>query len=262
MQLDSSTKDLQIALARYCRGLEEEAPREGTSMQHTGLYKSLIEKVYFSTLKNAFPIAHSALSPDQWQALVNSFIRNHPIEDPRLWKMPLGLVEHADAFEIAKKMSLPYLDDLLHFEWLEIQLYMQPELPNSSTLTTAPDLKSVAILNPDSALHDYSYPVFAFHPDKPSFQPGNFSVFGFRHRETDKVHFIELSVFTRAFIKRLHAHKGTVKEVITLTCKDLEIEECEEIRAVGIDFVYHLYNKGAILGCLTRNIHETRLQCV
>lgn len=86
------------------------------------LYRDLVFYRYEEVLKNAFPILEKNISSQMFISLVEAFLKKGA-KSQYIWKMPKEFKEFLCQKKEHKK--LPFLKDLLWFEWIEIELLMQ-----------------------------------------------------------------------------------------------------------------------------------------
>ena len=128
MLLKTETYQHQSKLAQYCRNGKPVAI-PGTIETRLPHYRRLVFNVVKDSLEAAYPIAHSFINEKDWREMAYRFFSEHNCQTPQVWKLPFEFYEFATAGDFANKYNIPFLNDLLYFEWLEIEVYMMEDLP-------------------------------------------------------------------------------------------------------------------------------------
>jgi len=153
----SKTFALQTDLGLYCRtGIDE--PK--TSIQeNTFHYRRLVYNVIKDTLKNAFPITKKLIGKKRWKKAVAHFFENHKCKTPQVWKLPLEFYEYYSENALPFKKEFPFINELLHYEWLEIEIFMMEDLPVENFDTEKTSHNQIIVPNPEIKVLALQYPV-------------------------------------------------------------------------------------------------------
>ncbi|WP_456392724.1 HvfC/BufC family peptide modification chaperone [Nitratifractor sp.] len=95
---------------------------------NASIYKKLIYYRYEDVLAGTYPRYRAMLNEKKWKRLVEAYISTG-IRTPYLWQMPEAFVDFASKREKKRKRLL---QDLLWFEWIELELMMEPECDKGS----------------------------------------------------------------------------------------------------------------------------------
>ncbi|MBS0628822.1 MAG: putative DNA-binding domain-containing protein [Verrucomicrobia bacterium] len=147
-------------------------------MLSSELYRDHYRKKMGQNLKNAYPLTYHLLKNTHWQEMVDQFLAEGECTSPYFWKVPKTFLQFAKKKEFATRYEIPYLEDLLDFEWLEIELYMMPDQPGR-----------------EGWIVMYSYPVFEKKPLPRPMEKGKYFLYAFRHPISKEVKFIQLTPF-------------------------------------------------------------------
>ncbi|MBS0605537.1 MAG: putative DNA-binding domain-containing protein [Verrucomicrobia bacterium] len=243
----SSAFDLQRKMAKFCRTGFDPA---GVGMQpeRAMLYRDLIFFTVQSALLNYYPLTSALLGEEKWQELTKDFFAEHPCGDPQFWKMPKGLAEYAEISKWGEKYQAPFLADLLHFEWLEIEVCMMEDCPIPTLKYEGDVLEDIPYLNPEHRLVDYSYPVFQeISLDKP-LKKGTYPLFSYRHPDTLEAHFFSLSPFFRILIELVAQCNRSGQDALKIAARHCKIAIDERLFQIGRKFLENLVQKRAVLG--------------
>ncbi len=149
-------------------------------MHLSEIYRDHYRKKMERSLKKAYPLTYHLLQRAQWDEMIDQFLTEAQCTSPYFWKVPETFLYFAKKKEFALRFEIPYLEDLLDFEWLEIEMYMMPDQPGK-----------------ESRIVIYSYPVFEKKPLPRPMKKGSYPLYAFRHPESKEVH------FSRVVLKRL-----------------------------------------------------------
>jgi hypothetical protein len=167
----------QRALANYCRtgDLPEGLLVKPDQVHH---YRRLVFQIVEDALQSAYPIARQWLEQHrEWDGLVQRYWHHCRAPHHQVWKLPQGLISHVAEHESHLLTQMPYLPDLLQFEWDDLELFMRQQ---SNT-------------TPVHTLRRFHYPVHRIPPKElAQTQPNQWFVLGIRHPRSHLVHFFEL----------------------------------------------------------------------
>lgn len=217
----------------FCR-----SPNKGGSKREL-LYSKLIYRKFEQVLKRAFPITAHLLQEELWTRAVKEFVAYHDSSTPFLWQMPRAFLDFICKNQWKEKLDLPFLEELLHFEWIEIEIFMMPNGPYQNPQG------NFLYLNPDSCIVNYSYPVFEKKKFPRPMLKGNYSLFVFRHMESGEVHFISLSPLFQYVLQSLQEKPSAAKDLLKEVGKQLGLQETL-ILDKGEKFFNDLHGQGAI----------------
>jgi len=212
MHLRKETIAIQEQLGEYCRtGEERELP--GITPGRIHHYRRLISNVVHDTLRTAFPITVAALEESQWEELVQDFFSEGIPQTPQVWKLPFEFYEYHAGRETGKKMDLPFLDDLLYFEWMEIEIHTMPDRPYPDYVSKGNLFKDILVFNPEYEIIGLDYPIHT-HPIKDALQmEGDHFALLYRLPESGHVQFLGLSTLNVYIITRLQEENVPLNEI-------------------------------------------------
>jgi len=215
------------------------------------VYRDLVWGGVQDTLSGAYPIAEHLLGADRWKALIERFFAEHPVPSPELWRMPLSLYDFVRETRYGPEHGLPFLEQLILFEWKEIELHMalDPELPpyqEAKELT----LDDPPLVNPVMEILPLSYPVFRSRDLEEIAEEGNYFLLLFRHPEHLDVRFIELSPLYAAVLGVIMSAGGTFRGSLEAVADLSKISVTEAHLEQTKLFVQALLQQQVILGSL------------
>ncbi len=266
--LEPSTYSAMQELSRVALTGENIVP-EGARPDRVQVYHDLVWGAFEDTLEKGYPLAFallgalpSAHAESAWLELIKAFVASAPKTSPLLWQMPAELVEFSHREQFAERFNTPWLDDLLRFEWMEIEVHMMPdgELPDKfRAYGESPDerLSGKLVLNPDFQILVTEYPVFRSLEPHVLNTRGRYFVLGFRHRETCKVHFVELTPQLVVCVEWLAEEPRTLDSVFE-TLSQVQPEPVDGLSLLRS--LYSLAREGMILGSIESGTAAPRLQ--
>jgi hypothetical protein len=126
MLLKTETYKIQNKLSEYCRN-GKLIEIKGAVTDRLPHYRRLVFNVVKDAVENTYPIAHKYINKNIWKEICHDFFTNHKCKDPQVWRMPKEFVEYCKNRQFAEQYNLPFLNDLLYFEWLEVEMYMMED---------------------------------------------------------------------------------------------------------------------------------------
>lgn len=237
----------QSRLAGYCRtGVLQ--PIDGLTPNRVHNYRRLVYNVVDDTLRTAYPLTLDLLEEDEWNELVNSFFTNHSCQSASVWQMPKEFIEYVVVHSQSLIEKYPMLIELLHFEWIEIELYMMEDKIIPS-FTKSVDLENnVVVFNPEHIIAQYSYP---FHHKNPNeineVDKGNYFILIFRDLESGEVKFVNISYLFAWLIQTIADTNKSLKEVCQQASSEFNIEY-DLLIEKSKELFNQLYSQKYILG--------------
>jgi uncharacterized protein len=106
-------------------------PEPASSNPRIAVYQRLFINNVRTMLASAFPVAHALLGAELWRVLVAHFYAQHPAQTPRFTELAPEFVGFLTTYLAQDAIALPLptqaLLELLHYEWIETELMLQPD---------------------------------------------------------------------------------------------------------------------------------------
>ncbi|SCA63840.1 hypothetical protein SCG7109_BH_00060 [Chlamydiales bacterium SCGC AG-110-M15] len=247
MLLKDDTKNTQSKLANYCRsGYYDPIP--GVRPERAKVYRRLVYNLMEGALSSAYPITRQVLTDDEWVDFVQHFLTQHDCQSPHLWCMPKGLWEFAVKEQYAKKLGKPYLEELLCFEWLEIEMDMMPDIDPGPYESDGDPLNSPLLLNPHNQVRTFTYPVFSRSIEDLEKHHSQYHLLLFRHQEHHEVRYVALSPLYATLVSILQNKALSAKVALEHVAKYFNLVDDATLFTEGQHFIEMLIKEGAILG--------------
>jgi hypothetical protein len=245
---NSNTLKNQLKLAEYCKTGEDRVI-EGVTPNRIHHYRRLIFNIALDTLSSAFPITKKLFGNEVWKTSVNEFYSKSNCTSPFVWKMAQDFYDYAiqeDSF-LALKDKRPFLLDLLHFELIELDMYMMEDAEIPQVKKEGSMYEDTIIPHPESKIILLNYPVHLKPPKEISLEDKKqYYCLCFREPVDRKILFFDLSAYYAFVIEQLF-NKKTLLEISEEASASLRIEASTLVEKTK-PFIEHLDSKGFIVG--------------
>jgi hypothetical protein len=187
-----------------------------------GIYKDLIIFRFYEVLKNIYPLFKNEIGDDTFQSLIQKFIRSKP-RSPYIWKMPddfrrFCIIENTIS-------NIPYLEDILWYEWSEVELLMA-NYSDFSEKTIVPFSWNQSLKISESArIKKLKYCVYTGELKT----PGEFMVLVYYNFQNHKVYFQEITTFMFDLIHSMAGKSARAAFIETAQSLDLNFEKSRNI---------------------------------
>lgn len=215
---ENKTFTLQTDLGLFCRTGMNEPP---TSIQeHTFHYRRLVFNVVKDTLKSAFPIARKVVGKKVWKAAVTHFFENHKCQTPHVWRLPQEFSEYYQHNDFPTDNDIPFLKELLQYEWLEIEVFMMEDLPVMAFKKTGKAEDAIYVPNPEIKILPLQYPVHTKDAKKiVEEDKGQYFVSVHRDYYTKQVQFNDLSYAFVEILVEMNEREMTKNDLVRILMK-------------------------------------------
>lgn len=242
---ENKTFSLQTDLGLFCRTGMNQPPT--SIQQHTFYYRKLVFNVVKDTLKNAFPETRRIVGKKSWKKAVARFFENHKCQTPQVWKLPQEFVEYYKSNEFVTDKVVPFLNELLEFEWLEIQVFMMEDL-SIPVFTPKPQIQdAVYIPNPEIRILPLNYPIHIKNVKKITKKDkGQYFVSIHRDYFTKQVRFNNLSYVYVEMLLEINEREATKSDLVRILMK-YESDVNTVMQALD-EFENFIFNRNIVLG--------------
>lgn len=174
------------------------------------IYKSLVLHRFFEVLSNGYPIFFQKISEKRFEKIVYEFMR-YGAKSTVMWKMPDEFRKFIKKSKVLK--DIPYINDLLWFEWIEVELMMKNyKLQKSKKFSFKNEYK----LNKNSILKKLKYKVFE---DGSYDKKGEYYLLAYYDFNDYQVYYREISELMYLFLKELDKNglKKAIKSIADMS---------------------------------------------
>ncbi len=246
MLLKKDTIAIQKKLAKYCRD-GKLVEIEGASADRLPHYRRLVYNVMYGILEQSYPISKSLLSEPEFKSLVDSYIILHDAQEPQVWKVPGEFYQYCVENPPLLLEEYPFLLELHELEWMEILVYNQEDKIIPEYNAIIPQESNVVVVNPEFEIRSFEFPVFKGQWDEINGKKGKYNLLIFRHNETNKVHFLEISTLHIELIE-LMQNGMILEEVFSKLNSKFNLEQVHDLNQLLLSFIEKLYLQGFVLG--------------
>ncbi|MBI3883552.1 MAG: putative DNA-binding domain-containing protein [Sphingobacteriales bacterium] len=246
MQLLETTRQHQSALADYCRtGILTDIP--GVNKDNISHYRRLVYNVIDDTLQSSYPLTYDLLTEEEWNDVVHNFFVDHSCQSPQVWYMPKEFIHYLIEVQHPLLIKYPFLQELLSFEWVEVELFMMEDKIVESSNDGCIAFNKL-ILNPEYQLLSYTYPVHnktantITEADK-----GNYFAVAYRNKEGDVI-FTDLSPAFVRMLEYLAEEPATIKEIFEQFQQEFNLQLSEQDQQSVVQFFENAYQQQLITG--------------
>lgn len=204
---------------------------------HLLLYRNLARNALEDPLPDCFPITHGLLKAgDLWDACVDAFLASRTIQSAYYRDVnPAFVAWLADSAWGQERW--PFLLQLAHFEYIEVEILRWPDEPFRKELKAIPAADSRVVFDGATRNLAYTYRVHEATREDPEPAAGETFLLGFRDAQGD-FNYSELSAHASAFLARC-----LDGEAIGAAAAALELELKEVL-----DLLIGFKEKGALAG--------------
>lgn len=247
-------QQLQYRFAAHLRDPAKHRAPAAIEARRLKIYAELFYNNVQGFLASAFPVLRRITPDAQWHAMVRDFYARHESHEPLFHKIArefLAYFEQRRRRRAVARADWPFLQELAHYEWVELALSvadteLTPDLadPNGDLLDGVP------VLSPLAWSLSYRYPVHRigpeFLPQEPPAQPTHLIVY--RNRQDD-VKFMEANAVTARLLELLQG-RGRVsgRAQLRRLARELKHPQPEAVVAQGAAILAGLRERDIILG--------------
>jgi len=245
-ELRKSTIVAQNKLGNYVRNgnLVEIEGANSTRLHH---YCRLVFNVIFDTLSSAYPIVRKELGPN-WKELVDRFFSSCDCRNYQVWRMPKEFLDYVVQGEKALLQKVPFLSDLLLFEWIEIELYSEEDIGLKGYSTKGDWETDKIVLNPHHRVIKLEYPVYSKNYDSMISLKGTYYLLVLRDLNELKVRFFELSPLFAQAIMQVEKNESLLLDSLFVVSSQFGKFDRETLKIKSQPTINMLFERNLILG--------------
>ncbi|MFN2338542.1 MAG: DUF2063 domain-containing protein [Gammaproteobacteria bacterium] len=253
-----SLRDYQARFAARIRDPRGQARPKGVPARRMRVYEELLFNNLEGFLLACYPVTRKLLGARAWRRLAKRFFAEHRCDSPLFRDIPRAFLAWMQANASQAVPDRPYLYELMHYEWLELAVAIDPVEDVADGVERDGDLlEDIPVLNPTTRLASYRYPV---HEIRPRFRPApaaghDHHYLVYRDRE-HQVRFTTINALTLQLLLSLRNGNHTGRETLLHMAGGLAPDQINHVLAMGQDMLLNLRKSGAVTG--VRNTGSTR----
>lgn len=244
---------LQYEFSAHLRHPQQNAAPSGIEDRRLQIYRDLFYNNVEDFLANAFPVLRRISDDAVWHARVRDFYARHQCHDPQFYKLAEQFLTYLEQERGEHPDDPPFLRDLCHYEWVELELSVSeleltPALgntdPNGDLLTGRP------FLSPLAWTLSYDWPVHRISPDfQPVERPAQPTYLVVNRNRQDEVKFMEINAVTARLLTMLETHPRTTgRRLLLKIARELQHPNPEELVTAGARILDDLRRRDILLG--------------
>jgi hypothetical protein len=242
-----SFKQTQYQFAAHIRDPEHQPAPGDIEDRRMAIYRDLFFNNINGTLKNAFPVIRSLMSEMQWEVMVRDFMIAHRCKTPLFVEIAREFIAYLKT-ERQNESDPLFLQELAHYEWVELALSIAESEYTSTPVTENEDVLALHFdQSPLAWLLVYQYPVHQIsaenQPETPSDTPVCLLVY--RNHE-DQIKFIELNSVSARLLE-LIAHGQTGYEAVDELATAMQHPDPQVVANGAISLILDWAERGILL---------------
>lgn len=244
--LTKETQEIQSALADYCKSGElQEIQGAKTDRLHN--YRRLIYNIIDDAVESAYPIAKSFINEVHWKIMIDAFISEHKCQHPQIMKMPGEFIDFVEKKEYAKEYNLPFLSDLLNFEWAEVIVHTMKDEKIPAYVEQGDYVNKSLIFSPYLELLQLEYPIHELRKKDLESSKGEYYILVYR-QEIGTVQYLELNQLTHYIVSEMKENKLSLKDTLNPLVENLDSETRNNFIKNAEQFLIHLHSLEVVKG--------------
>ena len=198
----------QLAFAAHLRAPALHPAPPAIDERRLRVYRDLFFKNVLTFMRTGFPVIRRTLGDDALATLVRAWYAEHRAHTPVFPRMPGEFVAWLATRPAAADAAPPWLLDLAHYEWVELELQLdEAEVDQPGADPAGDPLLGVPVLSPLARVLAYAWPVHRIGPDWRPAGPEPARLLVYRDRGDD-VRFMELNAATHTLLERVRDNRG------------------------------------------------------
>ena len=241
----------QYEFAAHIRDPERNPAPEGIEDRRMAIYRDLFFNNLLKLIGNTFPVLRKLHTPERWRALIREFMAKHRSTTPYFLEIPKEFLEFLNEEHESDDEDFPFLNELAHYEWVELALSVSSEENDLAGIDAGGDLlEGVPVKSVLAWAVAYTFPVHRINETYQPQEPGEEATFLAVYRAPDdQVGFAELNAVTAALLDRIdnNAADKSGRELLTILADEMSYDPAALIEH-GASMLSELKNKHILLG--------------
>ena len=240
----------QFEFTAHIRDPDNNRPPGDIEDRRLGIYRELLYRNVEIFLANSFPVLRSITDDEAWHTMVRKYFAIHRARTPLFPKLPqeflFFLADEGEPCELP-----PYVQELAHYEWLELEASLDKRDISDTDVDSSMDcLDGIPVLNPIARVHSYRYPVHqispSFLPKEPTEQPTYLVVYRDR---ADDVGFMQLNPVTARLVELILGDSTmSGRQLLESIAQELRHPDPAVVISGGSEIFRELMTRDVLLG--------------
>ncbi|MGH8197136.1 MAG: HvfC family RiPP maturation protein [Steroidobacteraceae bacterium] len=232
--------EAQREFAAHLRDPEHVPAPAGIEPRRMQIYRELFFNNLVELLGGSFPVSRRILGRERWQRLVRDFYANHRAHTPYFLELPREFTEWLGARVSRSDDEPAFLQELGHYEWVELALAISEEVAPAAGAAVAGDpLDAPLAVSPLAWPLAYRWPVHRLAPEFQPAEPPHTPTFLVVYRDAaDKVQFLEIGRDVARLLDALETTPGlTGRQALGSQASSVSADALAAARAAIADLI-------------------------
>ncbi len=240
----------QIAFASHIRNPQMNKRPRGVEARRMKVYNELIYNNLEGFILACFPVLRKVMGKRNWSKLVRDFFTVHRCHTPFFRQIPDEFVHYLKNERGEREEDPAFLQDLAHYEWVELMLSVSNKEIDLSQIEVDGDLiGGRPALNPLLSLQSYAYPVHRIGPRfKPTVAQQEETHFAILRNREDEVKFILINSVSMRLLHLLQSTSLNGEAALLQIATELKHPNPDVVLAGGHGIMQSLHQSEVILG--------------
>lgn len=242
---------LQRQLTAHLRDPEHAAAPTGIEERRLKIYRELFYNNIEGFLAGAFPVLRQITDEAHWHRMVRDFYARHRSADPLFHGLAEEFLSYLDCERGAVAGDAPYLQELAHYEWVELALSVAEDQPTAALADPDGDLlEGAPLVSPVAWTLSYEFPVHRIGPDFLPAEPGATPtcLIVYRTRQ-DEVKFMEINAITARLMELLDSEtSASGRELLLRIAAEAGHPDPQQLLSEGAELLKGLRARDVLWG--------------
>jgi hypothetical protein len=193
----------QYEFSAFIRDPKNNSAPADVEPRRMAIYRELFFNNVEGFLSNTFPVLKSLLPANDWLDLVQDYFCKNRSDSPYFSSIPEHFIEYLNTDRTGSTDELPFMQELAHYEWIEMVLELaEGEAHQPSSISADDLLSSIVRVSGLAYPLAYGFPVHKIGPEYlPDTCPENPTYLVVYRDHDDQVKFMEINAVTYALIE-------------------------------------------------------------
>jgi len=242
---------LQTAFAGHIRNPKGVPAPAGIEERRMQVYRDLFFNNICRLLTSNFPVLSTVYGQERWSDLVREFFVEHRAQTPLFPELPREFLRYLDEKRWQRPGDPPFLQELAHYEWVELALSLdQRELGDIAADRQGDLLARIPLLSPLAWPLSYRFPVHRIGPGhEPKQAPDETTHLLVYRNRADRVRFMQLNDVTRLLLALMQEQPDlTGKQLLERTAETIGHRNPALVVRSGRELMQDLRDRDVLLG--------------
>ncbi|MGS2723826.1 HvfC family RiPP maturation protein [Porticoccus sp. GXU_MW_L64] len=247
-----SFQDTQFSFAAHLRNPEQNPAPSEIEDRRMGIYRDLIYNNIQNFIASGFPVLKTLYSEADWHHMVRDFVSRHQSSTPYFLEISQEFLRYLQEEHQQQPCDPPFLQELAHYEWVELALDVSPEsLPPEQDVSDSDLLQRHPVVSPLAWRLSYQYPVHQLGPEyQPQQAPQQPTFLVVYRNRKERVRFMEANGVTVRLLQLLEDDSElSGQQALEQIAEELQHPNPEQVVASGIPLLRKLADLSIICGC-------------